>query len=197
MKNVLKFIGITIFIVFLSFPSKSQHNLLDYYDYVEQMDLFYDSIITNTPDTLKIPGWRAYQRWKDFWRFRVHNDEYKTGSLQEYSSQLVVAYNDSKNNTASNTTFDWYMASPASMTKHNKGIIVSLWIDPDDISVVFAGGNTCGMFATIDGGLTWSNVTDNIGIPAIGVNDIAVHPTNKDIKYIAASISHHEYLSTT
>jgi photosystem II stability/assembly factor-like uncharacterized protein len=126
---------------------------------------------------------------------RVHNDATTTGSFAFHSSKLLAAYSNPAMQANANPEFSWNLAGPSLLDTHNKGIIVSLWIDPDNIDIIFAGSNTAGMFATQDGGSTWTNVTDNIGLPAIGVKDIAVHPTNKDIKYIMVTIDHHDYLS--
>lgn len=167
----------------------------NYYDFVDAQDHYFDSIRTVTPDTLKVPGLRSYERWKDFWMNRVHNDASVTGSMSEYSSKLISSYSNPAMQAGSTTGYNWELAGPVVISTHNKGIIVSLWIDPDNIDVIFAGSNTAGMFATQNGGSEWTNVTDNIGLPAIGVNDIAVHPTNKNIKYIAVSVNHHDYLS--
>ena len=40
-----------------------------------------------------------------------------------------------------------------------------------------------GIWKTIDGGLTWSTNTDNL--PVLGISDIVIDPTNKQIMYAA------------
>lgn len=173
----------------------AQNPGFEYYKYVDEQDHYYDSLRGITPDTVKIPGWRSFQRWKDFWMNRVHNDATVTGSLTEYSSNLIAAYSNPDLQPETTSAFNWQLAGPSDLTTHNKGIIVSLWVDPDNIDIIYAGSNTGGMFASTNGGNSWSNVTDNIGLPAVGVTDIVVHPTNKNIKYIALTVNHHDYLS--
>jgi len=174
----------------------SQTPGFDYYSIVTRQERYFDSLRRILPDTAKIQGWRSYERWKDFWSTRVYNDPNKRGSFSEYSTNLIAAYSNPAMQAISTSSFDWQLAGPLNIATHNKGIIVSLWIDPDNLDVIFAGSNTAGMFATSNGGTEWSNVTDNIGLPAIGVNDIVVDPTNKSIKYIAVSVSHHEHFLT-
>jgi len=84
----------------------------------------------------------------------------------------------------------WPCESP---TTHNQGIIVSLYIDPDNIDNIYAGTNSSGMFHTQDGGQTWQNVTDNILMPGLGVLDIAVNNNNANEIYISTGNNHNNY----
>ena len=195
MKNVKNAVFTAVAVLCLIGSIAAQTPGFNYYSFVADRNHYFDSLKAVTPDTLKIPGWRSYERWRDFWMNRVHNDANVTGSLSEYNTKLMASYNNPALKAGTTTGFDWQLAGPPDLSTHNKGIIVSLWIDPSNINVIYAGTNTAGMFATTNGGASWSNVTENMGIPAVGVNDIAVHPTNKNIKYIAASVLNHDYLS--
>lgn len=181
--KIVKLTALTILLsVCLIGGISAQNPGFEFYKYVDEQDHYYDSLRGITPDTVKIPGWRSFQRWKDFWMNRVHNDATVTGSLTEYSSNLIAAYSNPALQPETTSAFNWQLAGPPDLTTHNKGIIVSLWVDPGNIDIIYAGSNTGGMFASTNGGNSWSNVTDNIGLPAIGVTDIVVHPTNKKYK---------------
>jgi hypothetical protein len=157
----------------------------NYYLYTLKMDLFYKNLSSSASDSLRVAGRRDYQRWRDFWQNRVYNSPQVTGNLDMYGSKLQEALGNPAVDPDSSSMWDWQYAGPRDLTTHNRGIISSLYINPGNISEIYAGSNSSGMFRTTDGGLTWQNVTDNLGLPSMGVNDIAVNPVNQDIKYIA------------
>jgi Secretion system C-terminal sorting domain len=64
-----------------------------------------------------------------------------------------------------------------------QGLISSIAMDPAFPDVIYAAGNTQGIFKTIDGGMNWANITDQLDIPAIGISQMALHPNNPDILY--------------
>ncbi len=92
-----------------------------------------------------------------------------------------------------NNSNTWNFVGPKNLSSHNQGIIVSLYIDPNNINNVLAGTNNSGLFRTTNGGQTWENVTDIIGLPGLGVNDIAVNPNNPSEIYIATGNSLNNY----
>lgn len=53
---------------------------------------------------------------------------------------------------------------------------------PTDPNTMWVGAAAGGLWKTIDGGTTWTPMTDHF--PSIGISDIAVHPTNPNIIYI-------------
>jgi hypothetical protein len=65
-------------------------------------------------------------------------------------------------------------------------LIASIWVDPDNHDIIFAGSNSGGLFKTIDGGLNWYPLTDDI--LALGVESIVVNPFNKNKIYIATGV---------
>ena len=102
----------------------------DFYTITSEMDDYYDSIKSVTPDSVKIQGLKSYERWRDFWQTRVNNDESVQGSFTQYIQNI---YNYSKNPAilpTENTSFNWSYTGPGDLNTHNKGIIVSLYIDP-------------------------------------------------------------------
>jgi len=62
------------------------------------------------------------------------------------------------------------------------GRVVSLAIDPRDSNVVYAGTATGGVWKTLDGGGSWTALTDDQ--PALASGSIALDPLNPDIVYV-------------
>lgn len=54
---------------------------------------------------------------------------------------------------------------------------------------IYAGTNASGLWKTIDGGENWFNVTDVIGLPGMGVNDVVMDPYDTDILYICTGVT--------
>lgn len=157
------------------------------------MDTLYDSIANNQPDTVKIEGLKSYERFKDFWQTRVYNNDTIEGNFTKYTEQLDFYYNNQQLLPNEGSISNWEFVGPENLTSHNHGIIVSLYIDPNDINNIYSGTNASGMFHTLDGGQHWENVTDNIAMPGLGVLDIAVNPNNTSIKYIATGNDQNNY----
>ncbi len=185
---------ILICLIFMSFKIKAQQNdYNNYYYYTQKMDNYYDSIIEKSPDTVKIPGLVDYQRQKEFWSTRVYNCDTIIGDYSKYTEQLKKYIQNPSMAPSKNTTNTWEFVGPKNLSSHNNGIIVSLYIDPTDINKILAGTNNSGMFRTTNGGQNWVNVTDNISMSGMGVNDIAVNPNNPNEIYIATGNNFNNY----
>ena len=63
------------------------------------------------------------------------------------------------------------------------GRIDCIEFHPTDPLIFYVGSPTGGLWKTVDGGNTWTVLTDEL--PVIGIADIAIHPHNPDTVYIA------------
>ncbi len=61
------------------------------------------------------------------------------------------------------------------------GMTTSLIMHPDSFGVIYASGNTSGLFKTLDEGEHWHNVTDDLGIPGMGITDIEYYPFDHSV----------------
>src|SRR5437899_5706340 len=64
----------------------------------------------------------------------------------------------------------------------NSGRVAALAVDPRNPDVAFLGAAAGGVWKTIDGGLTWTPLTDQQ--PSLSTGSIAIDPTNSNIVYV-------------
>ncbi len=162
----------------------------NYYEYVQNMDSYFDSINDVTPDSVKIPGFKDYLRWKDIWKDRVYCVGADTQGRYNFYFEHLDDYLDySEVLPPLNSDFQWGYSGPTLLSTQNMGIVVSLLIDENDptLNTIYAGTNASGLWKTLDGGQNWANITDGIPSPGLGVLDIAQDPVNPNTIYICGS----------
>ena len=103
---------------------------------------------------------------------------------QQKSSPLVSSYDEYrslKNNTSFN--LNWVSLGPVL----NSARVESIQVDetkPGTMYVAFGSGN---LWKTINNGISWKPIFNDI--PSIGIGDIAIAPSNKDIIYVGTGES--------
>jgi len=67
--------------------------------------------------------------------------------------------------------------NPTPLDKQDIGIVRAVAAHPDYPQVIYAGGGrAAGLWKTTDGGANWVNKTDALGVAALGIWTIAIHP---------------------
>jgi len=94
-------------------------------------------------------------------------------------SEFLKAKSKSSNIKSKAATITWQQRGPANVGGRTRGLI----IDPDDVThnTWYAGAATGGIWKTIDGGSTWTCLTDNI--PNLSANTIAMAESDHNIIY--------------
>lgn len=119
---------LTIVISIIGFNLYAQYSVdstNDYYYYTQKMDAYYDSIKENTSDTVKIPGYKDYERQKEFWNTRVYNCDTVEGDYSKYIQQLILYSQNPSMLPSGNNSNTWEFVGPKNLTSHNQGIIVA------------------------------------------------------------------------
>ena len=151
------------------------------------------SYFNNHPelDTTRGSGYKLYQRWKGFWNDRTTKTS-DTNASFKYLTEAMNHYLQNKQQFSSaSDQSNWKLLGPTNdILKNNgsperMGLVTSIWADPFNVNFILIGTNASGLWKTIDKGQHWVNITDSYGIMNIGVEAIAVDPTNTNKIFIA------------
>ena len=135
-------------------------------------------------------GYKPFKRWEWYWESRLlPNGDFPSPSitLDEFNK-----YNSEKNPWArqneqrnAQSTANWTPSGPSSSNGGYAGLgrINCMAFHPTDPNTFWVGTPAGGLWKTTNGGTSWTTNTDYF--PVLGVSDIAVHPTNADILYLA------------
>ncbi len=148
----------------------------------------------NNTDTSEGSGHMVAFRFQKFWQYRTGPGTAGTSSCFSAADQAMDDFYHSKDRylkTAPAFDHEWKYIGRDSAETHCMGIVVSLAIDTSDaeLKTIYAGTNASGLWKTIDGGENWFNVTDVIGLPGMGVNDVVMDPYDTDILYICTGVT--------
>ncbi|TAH40823.1 MAG: hypothetical protein EYC69_09990 [Bacteroidetes bacterium] len=215
MKNGLYLYAKFILLVFLQFiclRSYGQINLnmpwadvtyndsIDYYQYVQKMDSTVGFIqsLNDYDEESNESGIREYSRWKLFWDTRVSFDsDLGIVNTVNVRREARILGGGDPNGTESIVSIcdgdplfpsEWSSISPINYSSQHLGFIQSVSLDPNNTDVMFAGTEYGGLYRTGDGGLTWSNRTNSLRIPGLGINDIYVSPLNSQVVWAAPDL---------
>ena len=143
-------------------------------------------------------GYKVFKRWEHRMKNTVDSNGHYNADLfrQEFydflnnsnqqKSQSSVSYSCSNPNVGGN----WVLLGPTSSTNiGGVGRVNVIAFHPFNTDIIWAGAPAGGLWKSVDGGQSWTTNTDDL--PHIGVSDIAIHPVNPDIMYIATGDRDH------
>jgi photosystem II stability/assembly factor-like uncharacterized protein len=118
-----------------------------------------------------------YTRWEIFTRDRVGYPDSKVGGdILGARTQALSTFNIAPRCTTGSSL--WSSEGPNNSNYCNMGIIPAIAFDPSNPNVFYAGSNTSGLFKTTNGGVNWTNITDNFNLAVAGIGGLAVDPSN-------------------
>jgi len=129
-------------------------------------------------------GWKPFKRNLEFWRKRINPD----GSFPNNNFNIDVSrVEKNKSNSLSNTSASWSSIGPINSASGYGGIGRVNCVRTDlQNGNIWVGSASGGAWLSTNGGDTWVCKTDFIpSLNSLGVTDIAIHPTNSNIIYIA------------
>ena len=175
---------------------KKEH--LTFFDYQKAFKKYWanfqkehpDLKLFDNPEELdEVGGYSQFKRWEWYWEPRV---DPKTGEFPDIDRweiwQKYIANAKSVGGT-------WTSKGPANFNSYDGGSIQESGtgrlncaaFDPNDNNHFWVGAPAGGLWETIDGGSSWTCLTD--GNPILGVSDIAIPPdynkTTNPVIYIA------------
>lgn len=130
-----------------------------------------------------------YKRWMHWARPYVQGDGFvhvpSVKEQEEHEAQLKALRSNSLRSSAEGV---WSFAGP-NQTYHTDGATVVTWqtniysvdIAPSNPDILYAGGETGGVWRTVDKGQNWTLLTVDVSHGGIGA--VKIHPSNPDIAY--------------
>ncbi|MFL2572154.1 MAG: hypothetical protein ACJ0QB_01760, partial [Flavobacteriaceae bacterium] len=155
---------------------------------LKQIETSFDNYWADKNNTLKGSGFKPFKRWSNHWKDYLLDDGTiaPPGILwQAWEKKVLV---ESSSNPEGVPNIFWTNLGPSvidnSATSTNgQGRINTVIKDPVNSQTLYVGAPAGGIWKSIDDGLNWIPLTDNL--PQIGVSGIAIDPTNNNIIYIA------------
>jgi hypothetical protein len=135
---------------------------------------------------------KLHNRWEQFWQPRASKDTMGSGIFEPAAAATFYALTHPTFCPSNMYRGGWAFLGPArndfGASEDKRGRVLSVWVSPTNINYILAGAASGGLWKTIDGGQNWHNITDQIDNPqmpgTIGINQIAVHPTNQQFIYV-------------
>ena len=152
-----------------------------------------ENYFTVNPDTSKDGANEEFERWEHFWSNRV-----QTQSVNEQGTYMpaLKALHSQLNSPICNS-----INYPANWSNLGPGVTPSLdnvigrvncvAFDPVNPNIYYAGTGNSGLWRTINGGVSWTCLTEPLRLPGLGIQAMSINLNsitgNKDI-YIATGI---------
>jgi PKD repeat protein len=141
----------------------------------------------------EIPGWEVYKRWEDYMKPRLYPSGDRMVMINALNAYYDSVYGEGSNptqramggGTPTTQAANWTLIGPTTTipTGGGAGRVNFVRFDPANTNIIYVGSPGGGVWKTTNGGTSWATTTDNL--PVIGCTDIAIHPTNSQILYLA------------
>lgn len=130
-------------------------------------------------------GWKVFKRWESFMQTRVNDDGVKPTpgyALQQYQQMMASG------GPLSSTSGTWTNVGPIAMPTNGSGQpngigrINDIEFHPTNSNIIFIGSPSGGLWKTINGGTSWTALTDDL--PTLGISSILIDTVNPNIMYM-------------
>lgn len=178
-----------------NYKQLSYDSTANFYDICSAVETYFD---TTGYDTIEGGGFGSYLRWRSFWSSRV-GDSTNHGSFSPAVSALAELMNS---DLCSGGTYneEWEnvghrVTESSGSWSRGQGRIVFVHVDIlNDATgaTIYVGSDYGGLWRTTTGNNTtptWTCLT-NQKLPGLGVNGMAIDPTDPDIIYISTGIGY-------
>lgn len=136
----------------------------------------------------------GYKQWKR-WEYNQQDRLSTNGQLTNYSArnndamQEFLRENPVNDRMTLNSWTQWgqNLSQPQTPLPNGvpgTGVLNCVAFDNDDPNIIYTGGPDCGLWKTLNGGISWFNVTDNNNNAIRGISSVVVNHQNDNIIYI-------------
>jgi len=128
------------------------------------------------------PKAKGYKQWKRREWF-LEPRLYPSGHMENLALKTWKAYDGyiKSQHDSRSTHGSWTFLGPTSCAE-GLGRLNAIAFHPSDPNVMYVGSSNGGVWKTINGGLSWSNVSPNI--PLLSIADVKLSPSNPNVVYI-------------
>jgi len=127
-------------------------------------------------------GFMPFSRWKEFTEIRVSGHSRLPSDIY-FSEWLKDKQNKSSIGNWQYIGADETPLEISSGERSGSGRVNAVEFDPTNTNIIYIGAPAGGLWKSTNGGATWQTTTDQLA--SIGVSDIAIHPQDNNIIYIA------------
>jgi hypothetical protein len=136
-------------------------------------------------------GYKPFKRWEAHWENYVDVNGFLPSTIEMWNSWEQKTFKKQLRTTSSaamTDESDWYSLGPVDFINRstnylNLGRVNCIIMDPNNSNTMYVGAPGGGIWKSIDAGITYVPLTDNL--PQIGVSGIAIDPNDSNIIYIA------------
>jgi photosystem II stability/assembly factor-like uncharacterized protein len=136
---------------------------------------------------------KQYDRWTWFWSKRVGKDgnmDAANRAAYDFLSKQLSAPAGAVSGSKGVSTPDWTSLGPtlpiSGSSARGIGRVQSIWVDAANYDFILIGAASGGLWKTVNGGTTWTRLTDNI--ITVGISDIEVNPSNHNEIYVSSGV---------
>src|ERR1043165_795843 len=138
-------------------------------------------------------GWEIYKRWESYMAPRLFPSGDRTVMYNAWNDYLNDYYAGAIGGTRAPggpgtptpSAANWSLIGPTTSipAAGGAGRVNFVRFDPTTTNTIYVGSPGGGLWKSTNSGVTWSTGTDNLAV--IGTTDLAIHPTNPLIQYLA------------
>ncbi len=138
-------------------------------------------------------GWKAYKRWENYMSPRLYPSGDRAVMANAWNEYLDGYYSGAASgmrgagpSTPTTMAANWSIIGPTTTIPSGgggAGRVNFVRFDPLASTTIYVGSPGGGLWKSTNSGTTWATQTDNLAV--IGTTDLAIHPTNPLIQYLA------------
>lgn len=144
----------------------------------------------NRDVNVKGSGYKPFKRWEAYWQNYVDEDGFLPSTAELWNTWLEKNRTPQMRSSSTNMMdqSNWISLGPTDFLNRptsylNLGRVNCITPHPTNTNIVYVGTPSGGIWKSVDGGLTYAPLSDEL--PQIGVSSIAIDYNNPNIIYIA------------
>lgn len=151
----------------------------------DSIKIIFDTIRPNGQDFTKQE--KYYHRWLQSAVSRTNYIGSKEGGDLKWKSSISSGSFTCNKQGPSSALWENIGLNPQPGDDQKIGLFRCAEAAGNGFNTIYAGTDHSGLWKTIDGGQNWSNITDDLNLPGLGIYSITVNPNNPDHIIVATT----------